>query len=231
MKIMRLHIAGHILEKDLTGGVCGLCGQDNGCNSWVNTPQTGKAAQRVYSRCPWAPRSAKDEGSIVSITLNSAKKNTKNMPCTNVPMGFIFCNRWEWKFSMSNHVDELHAADAKLRKTDSKGQQFLESIIVGEDEKKAVGAMLQKDLKRVGGGAHKTKVVVRGNTTGKTGAKGKGGKGNRRVDTPSESSDSSSDSSDDSSIEPDSGDGDEEEDVIEDDEQDNEQEDEEEEKE
>ncbi|CAN0193227.1 unnamed protein product [Ectocarpus sp. 8 AP-2014] len=96
---------------------------------------------------------------------------------------------------MSTHVDELHAADAKLRKADSKGQQFLESIIVGEDEKKAVGAMLQKDLKRVSGGAHKTKVVLRGNTTGKTEAKGKGGKGNRRVDTPSESSDSSSDSS------------------------------------
>ncbi|CAM9601314.1 unnamed protein product [Ectocarpus sp. 8 AP-2014] len=130
---------------------------------------------------------------------------------------------------MSTHVDELQAADAKLRKkTDSKGQQFLESIIVGDDEKKAVGAKLQKDLKRVGGGAQKTKVVLRANTTGRTGAKGKDGKGNRRVDTPSESSDSSSDSSDDSSIESDSGDGDEEEDVIEDDEEDSEQEDEEE---
>ncbi|CAN0400512.1 unnamed protein product, partial [Ectocarpus sp. 8 AP-2014] len=233
---MQLHIAGHILEKDLTGrGVCGFCGQDNGCDSWVNTPQTGKAAQRVYSRCPWAPRSAKDEGSIVSITLNSAKKHTKNMPCTNVPMECIFCNRWEWKYSMStipvltNYT--LRTRKKLRKKTDSKGQQLLESIIVGEDEKKAVGAMLQKDLARVDGGAHKTKVVLRANTTGKTGAKGKGGKGNRRVDAPSESSGSSSDSSDDSSIESDSGDGDEEEDVIQDDEEDSEQEDEEEEEE
>ncbi|CAN0022473.1 unnamed protein product [Ectocarpus sp. 6 AP-2014] len=144
------------------------------------------------------------------------------MPPTNVPMECIFCSRWEWKYSMSTHVDDLHAAYAKLRKTDSKGPQFTQSISVDEDEKKAVGAMLQKDLKRGGGGAHKAKVVFRGSTTGRTGAKGKGGKGNRRVDTPSESSDSSSDSSDDSSVESDSGD-DEEEDVVEDDEEDHEQ--------
>ncbi|CAN0264923.1 unnamed protein product [Ectocarpus sp. 12 AP-2014] len=60
--------------------------------------------------------------------------------------------------------------------------------------------MLQKDLKRKGGGVHKTKMVLRGNTTRRTGTKGKDGEENRRVDTPSESSDSSSDSSDDSSV-------------------------------
>ncbi|CAB1096263.1 unnamed protein product [Ectocarpus sp. CCAP 1310/34] len=176
---MRPHIARHILER-------------------VNTRRVGKAAPRVYSRWPLAPRSAKDEGSFVSITLSSAKKSTKNMPCTNVPMECIFCNQWEWKYSVSRNVDELHAADAKLRKTDSIGRQFLEDIFVSEDAKKAVGVMLEKGIKRMGGtlGTHKTKVELRGNTTGRTGAKPKGGKGKGRRDTRSESSDSSSESSD-----------------------------------
>ena len=52
----------------------------------------------------------------------------------------------------------------------------LEGIAVGEDEKKAVGVMFEKDLKRKGRdrGALKPKVVLRGNNKGETVTKGKG---------------------------------------------------------
>ena len=66
-----------------------------------------------------------------------------------------------------------------LRKADSDGQRFLEDIVVSEDEKKAVGVMFEKDLKRKGRdrGALKPKVVLRGNNKeGGTVTKGKGSK-------------------------------------------------------
>ena len=65
---------------------------------------------------------------------------------------------------MKSHVDTRHATAAKLRSKDSNGQQFLAGIAVSEVEKKGVGALLKKELRRRGGavGARATLVSVRG---------------------------------------------------------------------
>ena len=85
---------------------------------------------------------------IASITLKSALRSTTSSPCTNSPLERIFCdNHWEWKYSMKNHVDTLHTGAVRMRKGDQVGQKFLKRIVVSEDEKTAVKASLQKDLK------------------------------------------------------------------------------------
>ena len=78
---------------------------------------------------------------------------------------------------MKSHVDTLHTGAVRMRKGDRVGQKFLKRIVVSEDEKTAVKASLQKDLKRRDGarGTQTTTVVVRGKRKG--GAKGGGTKG------------------------------------------------------
>ncbi|CAM9924067.1 unnamed protein product [Sphacelaria rigidula] len=143
---MGLHVAGHILEevRGTRSGVCGFCGQVDGCKSWLNTPRTGKAAPRIYSRCPLAPIAKGDQGSVKSITLKTANEYTPNNPCTNAPMSCIFCKQWEWKYSMSSHVAESNSSAANMRRADPDGQHFFEYIAVSEAEKKAVGSLLKR---------------------------------------------------------------------------------------
>ena len=87
--ILKSGSLGNVVQGKTGSGVCGSCGQDDGCKSWVNKPQTGKAAARIYSRCPLAPIADGDQGSVASITLNTAKKYTTNNPCTNVPIDVV----------------------------------------------------------------------------------------------------------------------------------------------
>ena len=51
-------------------------------------------------------------------------------------------------YSMKSHVDTKHKEHETLRMLDSKGQKFLEGIVVSEHEKTAVIGLLNTDLNR-----------------------------------------------------------------------------------
>ena len=76
-----------------------------------------------------------------------------------------------------------------MRKADSGGQRLLEDIDVSEYEKKAVGVMFEKDLKRKrrDRGALKNKVLLRGIHKGGTVTKGKRSEGKGLLHASSES--------------------------------------------
>eukprot|EP00904_Undaria_pinnatifida_P001324 jgi/Undpi1/11192/HiC_scaffold_30.g13490.m1 len=140
------HMAGHILEnEDLQKrDTCGFCGGD-GCKTWVVVPTKGKAASQIHSNYPLAPKTDSRK-TVVAIGLKAAAKSTAATPCTNVPLRCLFCtpNRWLWKYCMSHHVREQHAASLAMGQADPDTVRFKASFDVGETERSRVVNMLRK---------------------------------------------------------------------------------------
>ena len=51
--ILKSGSLGNVVQGKTGSGVCGSCGQDDGCKSWVNKPQTGKGAARICDKAEY----------------------------------------------------------------------------------------------------------------------------------------------------------------------------------
>ena len=100
---LRQHIGLHIILGDVSSAVCGFCGEDKGCRSWVERTSGSGATKSlgVASDCPL----------FVKFSLKSAQKPTKNGPCTNRP---FYCNEPPcnsasiWTYHAPAHYSEKH---------------------------------------------------------------------------------------------------------------------------
>lgn len=66
----------------------------------------------------------------------SAKKSTRNSPCTNVPIKCAHCPETVWKYNAVNHITLKHKAICDSKKLNP---EFILEIQLDEEEEEAMG--------------------------------------------------------------------------------------------
>lgn len=94
---MRLHIAKHILNKDInaSSSLCGFCGSLECISS--GSSNSGTSAPK--SNCKY----------FYSFSLACVVKSTKTSPCTNRPVYCPHCpNQVYWSYNLQQHYKDMH---------------------------------------------------------------------------------------------------------------------------